>query len=53
MANLNHYNGLRPSWFNEGASWDRRSPACTKREARKTTEAGETPAIPGKRVFTS
>ncbi|HSK65021.1 MAG TPA: VWA domain-containing protein [Pyrinomonadaceae bacterium] len=27
---------------------DRRHLACTKREARKTSEAGETPAVPGK-----
>jgi hypothetical protein len=28
-------------------AWDRRRLACTEREARKTCDAGETPAVPG------
>jgi hypothetical protein len=31
-------------------SWDRRRLACTEREARKTSDAGETPAVPGKSI---
>ncbi|HSK65121.1 MAG TPA: hypothetical protein VK893_14810, partial [Pyrinomonadaceae bacterium] len=30
--------------------WDRRRLACTEREARKPSEAGETPAVPGKSI---
>ena len=30
--------------------WDRKRLACTKREARKPNEAGETPAVPGKSI---
>jgi hypothetical protein len=30
--------------------WDRRRLACTKRAARKSNEAGETPAVPVKSI---
>jgi hypothetical protein len=31
-------------------AWDRRRLACTKREARKASDAGETPAVPGRSI---
>src|SRR5688572_8700391 len=36
--------------FADALPWDRRRLACTKREARKTNEAAETPAVPGKSI---
>ena len=36
--------------FAHALVWDRRRLACTEREARKTSVAGETPAVPGKSI---
>ena len=32
-------------------SWDRRHFACIERGARKASDAGETPAVPGKKIL--